>query len=180
MQARAPPVAANTATGLGLGLSRVSPTGHYEHTVQHYDPFDHNEIGLAITTNESKPSLVPSSPSIYPPSLPPADDEHQSEEVHSDTHLEPQRPSDSSVPPPRPRRSLLRNPSVSKAPLITPPSSVSSHSPVSEFGGPFGFTPVEPGPGPLQLNDIMQRPTLLDIRPRSQDSVATKTSHLLG
>ncbi|KAJ7706213.1 hypothetical protein B0H17DRAFT_616745 [Mycena rosella] len=134
-------------------------------------------IGLAITTNDAyTPSLAQSSPSIYPPSLPPANDE-----LIEEVEPQPQRYSDSSVAPPRPRRSHLRDP-PSTAQLVTPPSSVSSHSPVSEYTGPFSFkTPDgEPSTGPIQLNDIIQRRTLLDVRPRSQDSVAQKMTNLRG
>ncbi|KAJ7492647.1 hypothetical protein FB451DRAFT_541812 [Mycena latifolia] len=168
-------------SGNGLGLYNVAPPRHDEHPEEHDGPYgilDRNEIGLAITTNHSRPSLAQSSPSIYPPSLPPANDDHTFEEAQT----QPQRYSDASAAPPRPRRSHLRDPPSSKALLITPPSSVSSHSPVSEFGGPFGPTAQEgePSTGPLQLNDIIQRRTLLDVRPRSQDSVASKMTKLRG
>ncbi|KAJ7786278.1 hypothetical protein B0H16DRAFT_25759 [Mycena metata] len=147
---------------------------HFEQLQAYYDGANlpHQNIGLAISTdvNRSKPSLAQSSPSVYPPSLPPANDDRLVEEAPP-----PQRrySSDASVAPPRPRRSHLREPS--KGPLITPPSSVSSHSPVSEFGGPFGFTSLDSDrapvqPGSPQLNEIMGRRTLLDVRPRSRDN----------
>ncbi|KAJ6575084.1 hypothetical protein B0H19DRAFT_1254702 [Mycena capillaripes] len=164
-------------SGLGLyGVPQMHQNEHVEEQ-QHYHAMDRNEIGLAITTNESKPSLAQSSPSIYPPSLPPTnDEEHIFEETYSQP--QPRRISDASAAPPRPRRSHLRVASP-KAQLATPPSSVSSHdpSPISEFGSPFGFTSAEElspaQQGQSRLNEIIGRRTLLDIRPRSQDSVAT-------
>ncbi|KAJ7103559.1 hypothetical protein B0H15DRAFT_942979 [Mycena belliarum] len=162
-------------SGSGLGLYEVPLTRHSELHAnekhdERYDGIDRNEIGLAITTNHSRPSLAQSSPSIYPPSLPPANDDHISEEAHT----QPQRYSDVSVAPPRPRRSHLRD-GPPNAQLITPPSSVSSHSPVSEFAGPFGFAQKddELSHSPLQLTDIMQRRTLLDVRLRSHNSAAS-------
>ncbi|KAJ7783753.1 hypothetical protein DFH07DRAFT_202316 [Mycena maculata] len=136
---------------------------------------DGNDIGLAaVSMNQSRPSLAQSSPSIYPPSLPPANDDGPFEEVRS----QPQRHSDPSTPPPRPRRSHLRDP-PSTAQLITPPASVSSHSPVSDFANPFGFSSPEADPPasqkpPVQVNELIGRRTLLDVR-RSQDLVASKT-----
>ncbi|KAJ7092696.1 hypothetical protein C8R44DRAFT_891132 [Mycena epipterygia] len=167
------------SSGNGLGLYNVPQTSRSEHPEQYgrdFNNVDRNEIGLAISTNRSRPSLAQSSPSIYPPSLPPAaNEDHLEEEAPS----QPQRYSDTSAAPPRPRRSHLRV-TPSKGQLITPPSSVSSHSPVSEFTGPFGFTPADGEPssavqqGHLQRTEIMGRRTLLDVRPRSQDSVAPK------
>lgn len=157
-------------SGNGLGLFDVPQASHDEHREQYGGDFDNiarNEIGLAISTNRSRPSLAQSSPSIYPPSLPPANEDPPEEEAHS----QPQRYSDTSVAPPRPRRSHLRD-TPSKAQLITPPSSVSSHSPahspVSEFAGPFGFTPADGDTsavqqGHLQRHEIMGRRTLLDV-----------------
>jgi len=170
------PTAHQDFSANGLGLYNVPQTHQNEHVEehrQHYDAIDRNEIGLAITTNQSKPSLAQSSPSIYPPSLPPTNDDDPFKESYS----QPQRYSDAPVPPPRPRRSHLRD-APSKGQLLTPPSSVSSHSPISEFGSPFGFTsadsePLTPQLGPSRLDEIIGRRTLLDIRPRSQDSVAT-------
>jgi len=160
----------------GLGLFDVPPANQHEHVeehqLEHYDGIDRNEIGLAITTNQSKPSLAQSSPSIYPPSLPPTNDEDR---IFEEAYSQPQPYRDASAAPPRPRRSHLRD-APSKGQLLTPPSSVSSHSPVSEFGGHFGFTPADHEQpiiqhGSPQLNEIIGRRTLLDVRPRSQDSV---------
>ncbi|KAJ7125607.1 hypothetical protein C8R43DRAFT_711491 [Mycena crocata] len=180
----------------GLGLynlpsppppRRIPSPGHGDHLGEHeerHSILDRNEIGLAITTNnfnQSRPSLAQSSPSIYPPSLPPANDDHPFEEAPS----LPQRYSDASVAPPRPRRSHLRDP-PSTAQLVTPPSSISSHSPVSEFAGPFGFTNAKEGErsattaGPTPLDEIIGRRTLLDVRPRSRDSVGSKNVNQRG
>ncbi|KAF7310883.1 hypothetical protein HMN09_00631500 [Mycena chlorophos] len=124
-----------------------------------------NDIGLAITTDSRKPAAsANSSPSIYPSSLPPVE-----EEV-----VVPMRQIPSPPPPPRPRRSILREQS-NKVPvqLITPPSSVSSHSPISDAVNPFRAfteTPAVQKTG-VQLNEIFARRTLLDVRPLSQASM---------
>jgi len=160
-----------------LGLLNLPPIQQgevlAEHPAEHYNPMNPNEIGLAITTNESKPSLAQSSPSIYPASLPAAEDEH--EEAGPQQPQSPDRQM-SPPPPPRPRRSHLRD--VPQKGLLTPPGSVSDHSPVSEVA-PWNSTPNDREQstiqlhGSSQLNEIMGRKTLLDIRPRSQDSVKT-------
>jgi len=118
-------------------------------------PYD-DAIGLAITTDDHRDNpSVESSPSIYPASLPPTAED------------EPVQP----LPPPRPRRSHLRD--SSKAQLITPPSSVSSHSPVHDAVNPFLAESESPSVqnGGVQLNEIMGRRTLLDVRPMSQGSI---------
>jgi len=160
----------DNSTGLGLygvpPVRRVDPPTDY---MGHYEKAEPRQAGLTImTTSDPKPSAQ-SSPSIYPASLPPANDGHEIFEEF--------QPPPVPVAPPRPRRSHLRD-SASKTPLVTPPSSVSSHSPISEFAGPFGFTPTSADGeqstfqhGGLQLNEIIGRRTLLDVRPRSQESV---------
>jgi len=177
---QAPHTARRESSTSGLGLFDVPATQHNEvvtHQQKHYDATNRNEIGLAITTNESKPSLAQSSPSIYPPSLPPMNDDH--DPVPEVTALQPPDRHASPPPPPRPRRSHLRD-APSKG-LLTPPGSVSDHSPVSEApaASPWGFTPAERElstiqlHGSSQLNEIMGRKTLLDVRPASQDGVKT-------
>ncbi|KAJ7169852.1 hypothetical protein C8R46DRAFT_215738 [Mycena filopes] len=167
----------------GLGLYNVPQTqehrqGHAEPEPQEFEQLQayydgvgrpRQQIGLAISTNmnQSKPSLAQSSPSIYPPSLPPVNDDRPAEAAPLPLR---RYSSEASVAPapPRPRRSHLRE--SSKAQLVTPPSSVSSHSPVSEFSGPFGFTSVDSERATSQheqLNEIMGRRTLLD-EPRQQ------------
>ncbi|KAJ7244770.1 hypothetical protein B0H12DRAFT_801953 [Mycena haematopus] len=162
----------------GLGLLDAPPNQHNlileEPRAEHYHPMNRNEIGLAITTNESKPSLAQSSPSIYPPSLPAVNDDHE-----EPVPQPPYRDTSSPPPPPRPRRSHLRD-APSKG-LLTPPGSVSDHSPVSEVAAtsPWGFASKDHElstiqmHGSSQLNEIMGRKTLLDVRPRSQESVQT-------
>jgi hypothetical protein len=174
----AQPRAANRDSSTSaLGLFDVPPTQHNEVVEEQprHNATNRNEIGLAITTNESKHSLARSSPSIYPPSLPPANDDRGFEE--------PQRYRDnaSPPPPPRPRRSHLRD-APSKG-ILTPPSSVSDHSPVSEVAAasPWGFTPTERETSPIQLhgspqlNEIMGRKTLLDVRTCSDSCVLSLT-----
>ncbi|KAF7320289.1 Dienelactone hydrolase [Mycena kentingensis (nom. inval.)] len=78
-------------------------------------PLEHKEVGLAITTDEqvNRPSAQ-SSPSIYPASLAPVEDNALPEPIEPLVL----------PPPPRPRRSHLRNPSLTKTTqLVTPPSS---------------------------------------------------------
>ncbi|KAK7064252.1 hypothetical protein R3P38DRAFT_33781 [Favolaschia claudopus] len=156
-----------------LNLPAVQPNSIVEEKRQSQsNPRDSNEIGLAITTNESRQS----SPSLYPPSLPTANDDHDDalEEVYRPPPPPSRNANASPPPPPRPRRSHLRE---TKG-LLTPPSSVSDHSPVSELPSttsPWGLReqPTIQLHGSSQLNEIMGRKTLLDIRPRSQDSVRT-------
>ncbi|KAJ6621716.1 hypothetical protein B0H10DRAFT_2187958 [Mycena sp. CBHHK59/15] len=159
----------------GLGLYQDTPTRHFDNQVDRQRPYSRmeseenhemGEIGLAISANQSKPSLAQSSPSIYPPSLPPVNDDPPfiEEEVRQQT----QRYSDSSVAPPRPRRSHLRD-AVFKPQLITPPSSVSSHRSVSDYASPWALNPMDDGEAPQpqyghrQLHDIIGRQTLLDV-----------------
>ncbi|KAJ7630909.1 hypothetical protein FB45DRAFT_551315 [Roridomyces roridus] len=147
------PVRSSLTGSAGLGLydippvRRVQPPQELEQT---YPRNSQGPIGLAITTDHSGRS----SPSIYPPTLPAENNEDpfsDAEEVSPDMPM----------PPPRPRRSHLRD----QGQLITPPSSVSGHSPVAESPGLFGL-PLENEPRmpPMQLNELMGRRTLLDVR----------------
>ncbi|KAL4261516.1 hypothetical protein AB1N83_005385 [Pleurotus pulmonarius] len=131
----------------------------------------HTNIGLAITSDhyaslhrQSRLSLAPSTPSMYPASLPPSDRDADSvyEQESSITHLNPNtlaapQPVQPAVkplltripvpphPPPQvPPRSLSRPKSAKLSdynPFGTPPSSVSSHSkpatPTDDHGRPL-------------------------------------------
>ncbi|KAJ6604622.1 hypothetical protein DFH09DRAFT_1123313 [Mycena vulgaris] len=153
------PAEAPGSSGHGLGLYDVPQPRHDEHPEEH-ERYEHTERRDGYDDIDRQRDC----PSIYPASLPPANDDH--DHTFEEAQSQPQRYSDSSVAPPRPRRSHLRD-LPSKAPLITPPSSVSSHSPTSDFGGPFGFSSAdgEPSAGHFQLNDIIQRRTLLNVCP---------------
>ncbi|THV07753.1 hypothetical protein K435DRAFT_268536 [Dendrothele bispora CBS 962.96] len=188
-----------------------------------------SQIGIAVSTdvtrsNErenaqspSRPSLVQSSPSIYPPTLPLSNDDVSSiyEEVdlqpapaspppahaRQDSAVLPMSPtppgidSDASgamFSPPRPPRSVLREvPSkIMEYRPLTPPESSQGHpnddlvtppSPISSISSSkvwedypsverrvYTYTPPSSSGGgkPVGIEDIVNRRTLLDIRPR--------------
>ncbi|KAJ3511407.1 hypothetical protein NLJ89_g4111 [Agrocybe chaxingu] len=104
-------------------------------------------------------SFAPSTPSLYPASLPPIDDDHDSQGDLS--NLKPTTPV-TSVPP-RPPRSHLRESAkiVDYAPL-TPPASISSYS---NSKPPSPISEVRPQEARPQ--DIFTRRTLLDVRARA-------------
>ncbi|KAF7306901.1 hypothetical protein MIND_00482600 [Mycena indigotica] len=141
---------------------RVEPPVLYYAQEEDNRPFppEKPQMGLAITTEDAPVPSAQSSPSIYPATLPPTNEE--------DT-LEPIPPPILS-PPPRPRRSHLRD--SSRGHLITPPSSISSHSPVSDAANPFTTDSESTSfqHGAVQLTEIMGRRTLLDVRPTSPAS----------
>jgi hypothetical protein len=143
-----------------LGLYDMEPMRQYEHPMNPPEPhtgIGSNEIGLAITTDHLRPSTAQSSPSIYPPSLPPqGDDARYPEEEIS----QPRRYSYSSdtAAPPRPRRSHLRDLPI-KTQLVTPPSSDSSHSPVSATFYQSDSTISRQG----SISRVIGRPTLLNV-----------------
>ncbi|KAJ7597009.1 hypothetical protein C8J56DRAFT_918915 [Mycena floridula] len=146
-----------TAT-MGLGLTGIndSPNDRYSRN-------DTRAIGLAITTRsdpgKSQMSLAQSSPSLYPPTLPAEYPDDIFEEM--DLQEEPRK-----VPPPRPPRSHLRDSVKASAGYpLTPPSSESSHTAVSNPPSPLEFRPQPFAEG---------RRTLLDVRPRaSHDDMMT-------
>ncbi|PPR05704.1 hypothetical protein CVT26_008945 [Gymnopilus dilepis] len=114
-------------------------------------------VGPAYTADLAIPaapfkrhSLTPSSPSIYPVTLPPDEDDHHEAEENTSSQ-EPVSPK----PPPRPPRSHLRESAKFREyEPLTPPDSVSASSlppsPISES----------------RPQDILSRRTLLDIRTR--------------
>jgi len=121
-------------------------------------------------------AIAQSSPSIYPPSLPPTGDDDNLPVAQWPTEkAAPQPLHDSFIveAPPRPPRSLLRRNSVKVSEVypLTPPASISSHS---QSKPPSPTTPDQPHfKGP---QDVLNRRTLLDVRPRpSRDSEFGKT-----
>jgi hypothetical protein len=144
---------------------KLSSIGHYDlPTYPDLHPFIPSSSrpvefnGLTLDSSEIIPSstmyrhpAVPSTPSIYPASLPPNDDGHS----EADDVVEPVV----APVPPRPPRSHLRESAknLNYVPL-TPPTSHSSHSSQSSPPSPI----VEP-----RHQDILFRRTILDVRSRS-------------
>ncbi|KAF8898776.1 hypothetical protein BD779DRAFT_37301 [Infundibulicybe gibba] len=164
----------------GVGTGTRGSTGSHDTT-----PFSDNReyrpnLGLILSTdrnNMSRPSFAQSSPSIYPPSLPPADDTYDLIDTRTPVN------NTFVVPvPPRPPRSHLRNTAskgVDYIPLTPPPSSISSHpsdkppSPIEDiiksletFPDRYPQTKQHPQP-----DTMFTRRTLLDVRPRSRDNI---------
>jgi len=127
------------------------------HELQHVGAAYYTDLAIP-TAPYRRHSLNPSTPSIYPVTLPP--DEDDQHEVEDDTPpispISLQEPM-SIKPPPRPPRSHLRESAKIRqyAPL-TPPDSVSAHT-----------TSQPPSPiSESRPQDIFTRRTLLDIRTR--------------
>ncbi|KAK7468869.1 hypothetical protein VKT23_003368 [Stygiomarasmius scandens] len=183
------------------------------------------DIGIAVSTDvptsreralsPSHPSLVQSSPSIYPPTLPLSNDDVSSIYEEVELRQEPVQPpvthakqdsvlipispmtpafvdgTGTVISPPRPPRSALRevpSKTMDYRPL-TPPESSQGHlsedasKPPSPIGSRFSaisddyptvervYTPPATAK-PVGIEDIVNRRTLLDIRPRpSMDNV---------
>ncbi|CAK5280212.1 unnamed protein product [Mycena citricolor] len=114
-----------------------------------------------------EPHSRQSSPSIYPASLPEEGSPVMENSPVSGSSLLPV--------PPRPPRSQLRSVRIP----VTPPQSVSSHSPTSveDSGNPFvdgNRSPVQQGYVPL--DDLMRRPTLLDVRSEAGSDIVRRSS----
>jgi len=128
------------------------------------DSEDHHPLdtlGLAYSTDfprhAKRGSYAPSSPSLYPASLPPDDDEDSNEMEEGVANLKTRDPFVVPVPP-RPPRSHLRQSSKGVVDYIpmTPPASVSSQL-YSKTPSPISETRVQ---------DVFARRTLLDVRTR--------------
>ncbi|KDR84960.1 hypothetical protein GALMADRAFT_302726 [Galerina marginata CBS 339.88] len=120
-------------------------------------------VGLGYSNDLAVPiapfrrhSPAPSTPSVYPATLPPDEEEHH--EAQYDMSRLPPKEQLPTVPP-RPPRSHLRESAkmLNYAPLTPPPSSNSSHS-TSQPPSPISET---------RPQDLLTRRTLLDIRSRA-------------
>ncbi|PPQ80842.1 hypothetical protein CVT25_001967 [Psilocybe cyanescens] len=129
--------------------------------------YEYPHARLAYTTDSASPmapfkrqSMTPSSPSIYPATLPPDDNEgHEAKDyIPEPVQQEPASPVSLSTVPPRPPRSHLRESAkIGRygAPL-TPPESNSSHN----------SQPPSPISEPNRPQEFFTRRTILDVRNR--------------
>lgn len=173
---------------IGLGLTGIEPQKP-EGPFSDLYACDTNEVGLAISTGPvmRRRSFAQSSPSLYPPTLPADDVGLVGEDVGP--HLsKPELAGPQSLPdgktehkvPPRPPRSPFREGPVKYVYPITPPSSASSHehdSPTSKPPTPelykfpsSAFFTGQPTRSKTSQDDVLARPTLLDVRHRSSES----------
>uniref|UniRef100_A0A8H7YAK2 Mid2 domain-containing protein n=1 Tax=Psilocybe cubensis TaxID=181762 RepID=A0A8H7YAK2_PSICU len=151
------------------GLSLIPDPYPAAHSINPHNQahYEYPHAGIAYTTDMANPiapfkrhSLTPSSPSIYPATLPPDDNERPEA---GDPNLEPVQkelisPVSLSTVPPRPPRSHLRESAKfgHYAAPLTPPESNSSHN--SQPSSPVADT--------NRPQDFFTRRTLLDVRNR--------------
>jgi len=133
-------------------LSNVAPAS----------PQEHPNFGLAHSTDmpdrsRFRHSYTPSTPSIYPATLPLDNDDRH--EIDEEAIVKPVQRESSKPTPPRPPRSHLRESAkgLSYAPL-TPPTSNSSHGSDSNPPSPISMSE-------MRTQDAFTRRTFLDVRP---------------
>ncbi|KAF8905555.1 hypothetical protein CPB84DRAFT_1705747 [Gymnopilus junonius] len=125
----------------------VHPAAMHGSELQRVGPGYPSDLAIPVAPFR-RHSPTPSTPSIYPVTLPPDEEDHH----EAEKNLDPQEPL-TPKPPPRPPRSHLRESAkIHEYAPLTPPDSVSSQppSPISES----------------RPQDVLTRRTLLDIRTR--------------
>lgn len=139
----------------------------FENQADNLRHLDDREIGLAVSTGPD-PELAQYSPSLYPPTLPPTEPERTDLVMEHDTINLPSAPI-GKVPPRPPRSHLRETAKFAERYPMTPPSSVSSHEREPEPSPELhSLTPPNIAPSSPVRNNILARPTLLDVRQRTQ------------
>lgn len=151
---------------IGLALTGLEPVNADQPANDVYA----NKIQHALSTiHQPRHLFAQSSPSLYPSSLPP-DDARLGKDV--DVQLASKQSLDEhKVVPPRPPRSPFREGSTKFIyPITPPPSTISSHdsdlppTPESCKPSPSAFSAVSNVRTRSSQDDILARPTLLDVR----------------
>ncbi|KAH6917412.1 hypothetical protein BKA70DRAFT_1252109 [Coprinopsis sp. MPI-PUGE-AT-0042] len=228
-QSKSQPAASNSDAPGNAMRARFGLSPIHETAAVHDDDFLHPSLPVPPSSYQYNPRMAPSpspsSPSLYPPTLPGDDEGYNGEysEGYSDEYDEGRRPLSNSqangaAAPPRPPRSRLRESAngmlfakpngehtgtfdgFTPAPL-TPPASQQQHDPSQKakiapsldnlftriHGGPTNNTkkddedthlptPASSTRSPIQdkhQDILMNRKTLLDVRPRSLSSDAS-------